>query len=92
MQLTPRGLLLLSITALFLLAATFAPIFLWLAGIWLVLACALLLADWQLTPPAAWELRRSHDDRLFLTVGSVSRKWSEALETLGFELVESDKG
>ena len=32
MQLTPRGLLLLSITALFLLAATFAGFFLWLAA------------------------------------------------------------
>ena len=67
MQLTPRGLLLLSITALFLLAATFAGFFLWLAAGWLVLAVALLLADWQMTPPpAAWELRRSHDERLSL--------------------------
>ncbi len=67
MQLTPRGLILLSITALFLLAATFAPVFLWLAAGWLVLVCALFLADWQLTPDrAAWELRRSHDDRLSL--------------------------
>ena len=37
MQLTPRGLLLLlSITALFLLAAAFATLFLWLAAGWLV--------------------------------------------------------
>lgn len=67
MQLTPRGLLLFSITALLLLAATGAPFFLWLAGGWFVLAVALLLADWQLTPPpAAWELTRSHDERLSL--------------------------
>lgn len=67
MQLTRRGLLLLSITPLLLLAATFAGFFLWLAAGWLVLACALLIADWQLTPsPAAWEVRRSHDDRLSL--------------------------
>ncbi len=35
MQLTRRGLTLLSITALFLLAASFAPVLLWLAGGWL---------------------------------------------------------
>ena len=32
-----------------------------------MLVCALLITDWQLTPPStAWELRRSHDDRLSL--------------------------
>lgn len=50
MQITPRGLVLLSITALFLLAATFSPVFLWLAAGWPVLACALLLTEeWEAT-------------------------------------------
>ena len=69
MQLTTRSLLLLSATALWIAAATFAAFFLWIALIWIVLVLALLIADWQLTPASdAWELRRSHDDRLSLAV------------------------
>ncbi len=67
MQLTLRGTILLAITALFLGLATLFPLTLWLAGGWFVFACALLVADWQMTPPpSAWEVVRSHDDRLSL--------------------------
>jgi uncharacterized protein (DUF58 family) len=69
MQLTTRSLILLAVTALWLAAATFASFFLWIALIWLVLVLALLITDWQVTPSAsAWELSRSHDDRLSLAV------------------------
>jgi uncharacterized protein (DUF58 family) len=67
MQLTYRGLGLLLLTAPLLAIAFFAPWVIWLALIWFVLALALLLADWRLTPPAsAWVLARTHDDRLSL--------------------------
>ncbi len=67
MQLTARTLGLLLLTAPLLAAASYAPLFGWLALIWFVLVAALLLADWRLTPrAAAWTLARSHDDRLSL--------------------------
>ncbi|MBI1297158.1 DUF58 domain-containing protein [bacterium] len=69
MQLTTRSLILLSVTALFLAAATWAAWFLWIALIWLVGVGALLLADWSLSPaPKDWQLQRRHDDRLSLAV------------------------
>ena len=67
MQLTVRGLLLLAATALFFAAATFAGWLAWLGLAWLIGSCALLLADWQLTPgPQDWTVARSHDARLSL--------------------------
>lgn len=69
MQLTLRSLILLSVTALFLVAATWATWFLWIALIWLIGVGALLLADWSLSPaPKDWALQRRHEDRLSLAV------------------------
>jgi len=67
MQLTPRALALLLATAAPLAAAGLSPAFVAVAGGWLVLVLALLLADLRLTPVAAdWALARSHDARLSL--------------------------
>ena len=67
MQLTVRGLLLLAATAMFFAAATFVGWLIWLGLAWLIGICALLLADWQLTPgPQDWTVARSHDARLSL--------------------------
>lgn len=69
MQLTHRGWILLALTAPWIGGMGWAPVLGWLALGWTVLALALLLADWRLTPPpAAWQLTRSHDDRLSLAV------------------------
>ena len=69
MQLTGRTLILLLPTALLISASAFAG---WLAGAaiaWLLIAMALIWADWRLTPaPALWTLRRTHDERLSLAV------------------------
>jgi uncharacterized protein (DUF58 family) len=67
MQLTPRALLLLLIAAPLLAAATFWPFTLWLAGGWVLVMLALLVADWQSSPqPRHWTLLRRHDSRLSL--------------------------
>ncbi len=67
MQLTYRGVGLLLVTAPLLATAFYAPVFIWLALLWFIFVLALLLADWRLTPSrGAWELARSHDDRLSL--------------------------
>jgi uncharacterized protein (DUF58 family) len=67
MQFTTRSLFILLGTAIFLAFAGWYTDFLWVAVIWVILYSALLLADWRLTPfPEAWELSRSHDDRLSL--------------------------
>ncbi len=67
MQLTRRGLLLLLPAVIPLgLAALWRPAA-FFALAWLVLAAAVLYADWRLTAkPADWQLMRRHDDRLSL--------------------------
>lgn len=67
MQLTRRGLLLLLPALVPLgLAVLWRPAAL-IAAAWLVLALALLAADWRLgAKPADWELKRRHDGRLAL--------------------------
>ncbi len=67
MQLTYRGLLLLLPTVAWLaLAAVWLP-FVAVAVLWLIVASAVLFADWRLAPrPADWELARRHDERLSL--------------------------
>lgn len=67
MQLTPRALLLLLVTAPLLAAASFSSLWLTAAGVWLLLVAALLIADWQLSPtPAQWTVTRVNDTRLSL--------------------------
>lgn len=67
MQLTLRGLLLVLGAAPLIAAATWWPPALWLAGGWLLLAVALLIADARLMPAAGdWRLLRRHDARLSL--------------------------
>ena len=62
MQLTIRSLILLLLTVLPLGLGNF-----WLAGLWLIVVLALLLADWRMTPAAgAFALSRRHDERLSL--------------------------
>jgi uncharacterized protein (DUF58 family) len=73
-QLTRRGLFLLLATAPLLALAAWKPWFGWVAGGWLVVAVALLLADWWLAPaPRDWEASRSHDKRLSLATGNPIR-------------------
>ena len=67
MQLTVRAFRFFLTTAPLLAMAFYASIFGWLALIWFVCLVALLLADWRLTPNKnAWEVVRSHDNRLSL--------------------------
>ncbi len=68
-MITRRGAALVGVAALFLAGgAWWRPAF-GLAGIWLVLAGGLLVADWALTPgPDAWQVRRRHEPRLSLAV------------------------
>jgi uncharacterized protein (DUF58 family) len=67
MQLTSRGFFLVLATAVWLALGVWLSWFIWIAAAWLVMALALLLADWRLTPTAAdWELSRQHDNRLSL--------------------------
>lgn len=69
MQLTVRGLGLVLVTAGLLALGGLVGTFVWVALGWLVLVAATLLADWRLTPGCeAWEVVRSHDDRLSLAV------------------------
>ncbi len=67
MQLTLRGLALLLVTAPLLLAAFWWPVAVWVAALWLIIALAAFVADWQLAPKASdWTLARRHDARLSL--------------------------
>lgn len=67
MQLTLRGLALLLVTALLLLAAFWWPTALWVAALWVLVCIAAFVADWQLAPkPGDWTLARRHDARLSL--------------------------
>lgn len=67
MQLTRRALWLLLPVAFWLAAAAWRPWFLWGAGIWLLGAVVLLIADWQLAVGRdAWAVARRHDARLSL--------------------------
>ncbi|MEZ4710005.1 MAG: DUF58 domain-containing protein [Caldilineaceae bacterium] len=66
MQLTIRSLILFLLTAIPLGLGA-----LWLAGLWLIVVLALLLADWRMTPAAsAFTLTRRHDDRLSLAASN----------------------
>ncbi len=66
-QITPRTLILLLLTAPLLAASALWPPALLLAGAWLIVLLALLVADWGLSPgPRQWEMNRSHDNRLSL--------------------------
>lgn len=67
MQLTRRGLLLLLPAVIPLgLAALWRPA-VFIAFAWLVIAAAILYADWRLSAqPSDWQLTRRHDDRLSL--------------------------
>jgi uncharacterized protein (DUF58 family) len=70
-QITPRALILLLITAPLLAISAWWPPALWLALGWLLLLLALLIADWQLSPaPHQWNLARSHDNRLSLAAAN----------------------
>ncbi|MCX6045138.1 MAG: DUF58 domain-containing protein [Chloroflexi bacterium] len=74
MQLTYRGLALLLLTTPLLALTFYQPGFIWLALLWFVFALALLLADWRLTPLAkAWEVARTHDERLSLATQNAIR-------------------
>lgn len=67
MQLTTRSWFLFLITSLPLALMMQARGWLWVALGWVAFVCALLLADWRLTPsPRAWQVTRRHDDRLSL--------------------------
>ncbi|MBI3943869.1 MAG: DUF58 domain-containing protein [Chloroflexi bacterium] len=69
MQITPRFLILLLITALPLAATSLSPLFVSLTVAWVMLLLAFLLIDLRLTPRAGdWELARSHDQRLSLAI------------------------
>lgn len=67
MQLTTRGLLLLLGLVPLLALSALAAWLLWAALAWTLLAAALLIADWQISPsPQLWALQRVHDNRLSL--------------------------
>ena len=67
MQLTPRALLLLLGTAVWLALAAWVGWAGWIAAAWLIVALALLIADFNLTPAGdAWQAARRHDTRLSL--------------------------
>ncbi len=66
-MITWRGAALLGGAGIFLAGTTWWPGAIYLVLGWLVLASALLVADWGLSPgPGAWELSRHHEKRLSL--------------------------
>ncbi len=67
MQLTRRAWILLALTALPLALVAWDERFRWGVVGWLLLLCALLLADWRLSAqPGDWIVKRQHDQRLSL--------------------------
>src|SRR4051794_12630523 len=67
MLLTRRTLLILLLDTLLIAGATFVPVMLYLAAAYLAVVLVMVLADRRLTPaPAAFELTRTHDERLSL--------------------------
>ncbi len=66
-QLTPRALILLLVTSLWLAGIALTPLFGWVAALWLAGVLGLFAADLRLSPRADhWQVSRSHDDRLSL--------------------------
>lgn len=67
MQLTRRAWMLLALTAFPLSLIAWDERSIWGAIGWLLLFCALLVADWQLSAhPRDWQITRQHDQRLSL--------------------------
>src|SRR5215212_4069318 len=67
MLLTRRTLFILLLDTLLIAGATFVPVMLYLAAGYLAIVLIMVLVDRRLTPaPAAFELMRTHDQRLSL--------------------------
>ncbi len=69
MQLTRRAWILLALSALPLALIGWSEWLRWGVVLWLLLICALLLADWRLgVQPDEWRINRQHEQRLSLAV------------------------
>ena len=67
MLLTRRSLVLLLLAALLLAGATFAPVLLYVAALYVALVLVMILTDWRISPlPREFEVARVNDERLSL--------------------------
>ena len=75
MQITNRGIILLLLTALFLVTATWLPLMQWVALAYLLIAGLLIAFDWRTAESIQkrFDIRRAHDDKLSLGVDNAIR-------------------